>query len=83
MVAGTHGDNGGAGSSVVSKEAAMVAADYRRVKGSDRLPWHFCANCKDWPKANFESSAQPERPVCQQCVSLQRRQMCTRAEAFV
>jgi hypothetical protein len=61
----------------------MASSDYRRARGDDRKPWHFCANCKDWPKENFETSARAERHVCQQCTALQKRQMCTRADTFV
>jgi hypothetical protein len=61
----------------------VAATEYRRRKGEDKKPWHFCANCKSWPKEHFDSTSQPVRPVCRECEALQRRQMCTRAEAFV
>ena len=61
----------------------MPTADYRRPKGDDTKPWHFCANCKAWPKENYVSSERPVRPVCDQCLALQKRQMCTRADAYI
>ena len=61
----------------------MTATDFRRRKGDEDKPWHFCANCKAWPTENFDSTVRPVRKVCVECLALQRRQMCTRAEAFV
>jgi hypothetical protein len=61
----------------------MAMTDYRRRKGDEHKPWHFCANCKSWPKENFELSKLQPGSVCRECLALQRRQMCTRAEAFV
>jgi hypothetical protein len=66
----------------VTREVAVTSTDYRRRKGDESKPWHFCANCKSWPKEQFDSTAHPDR-ICTECVSLQRRQMCTRQEAFV
>jgi hypothetical protein len=61
----------------------VAATDYRRRKGDDAKPWHFCANCKQWPREHFEVATGPVRPVCTACRELERRQMCTRADAFV
>ena len=61
----------------------MATTTYRRRKGDEDKPWHFCANCKSWPKEHFDSTVQPDRKVCTECLALQRRQMCTLAEAFV
>lgn len=51
--------------------------------GDENKPWHFCANCKSWPTEHFDTTSQPVRKVCAECLALQRREMCTRAEAFV
>ena len=61
----------------------MATPDFRRRKGDDKHPWHFCSNCKYWPTEDYESSTRPQRPVCRDCESLARRQMCTRTEAFL
>lgn len=61
----------------------MAQVEYRRRKGDDARPWHFCANCKSWPKEHFDTVTGSARPVCTECQALERRQMCTRAEAFV
>jgi hypothetical protein len=68
---------------VGDREATVATTDYRRPKGDESKPWHFCSNCKSWPKENFDSAALPVRKVCAECLALQRREMCTRAEAFV
>jgi hypothetical protein len=61
----------------------VAATEYRRRKGDEHKPWHFCANCKSWPIDHFDLTSQLPRRVCSECETLQRRQMCTREEAFV
>ncbi len=61
----------------------MAAPDYRRRKGDDTGPWHFCSNCKDWPKEHYEAQGPQRHNVCSQCLTLERRQMCTRTEAYL
>jgi len=64
------------------KEAA-VATEYRRRRGDETKPWHFCANCKSWPKEHYETSQLAPTHICDGCKGLERRQMCTKAETFV
>jgi hypothetical protein len=57
--------------------------DYRRKKGVEGAPWHFCTNCKQWPTDGFETSTARVRPVCEQCLALERRQMCAKEDAYL
>ncbi len=50
--------------------------EYRRRKGAEDHPWHFCTNCKSWPAGNFDRTVTRPAQVCADCESLQRRQMC-------
>jgi hypothetical protein len=61
----------------------MATVEYRRRVGDDHRPWHFCANCKAWPREHCEISQGAPGQLCTECQSLHRRQMCTPAEAFV
>jgi hypothetical protein len=40
---------------------------YRRKRHSD--VWHFCSNCRNWPKSNYESTKEKPkaRELCEQC----------------
>lgn len=60
-----------------------MATEYRRRKGDEGQPWHFCSNCKQWPTRNFDTSAGKGDPVCAQCEALERRQMCTREDTYL
>lgn len=61
----------------------MASRELRRRKGAVGQAWHFCSNCKHWPVANFETAWSGDVPVCEECRGLERRQMCTRSEAFL
>ena len=61
----------------------MGTLEYRRRKGADGRPWHFCTNCKSWPTDSYESTTEKRRPVCDECTSLERRQMCGKEDAYL
>jgi len=54
-------------------------ATYRRRKGNDE--WHFCRNCSNDPKANFEETTTSGRPsngeLCNECRSKESKGNCT------
>lgn len=60
-----------------------MPTEYRRRKGEPGHPWHFCANCKQWPTRNYDVSKAKDGQVCEQCESLERRQMCTREDTYL
>ena len=41
--------------------------EYRKLKGHDT--WHWCRNCSNWPRANYDSK--PSKPttgeLCNEC----------------
>ncbi len=51
---------------------------YRKVKGKDT--WHWCTNCSNYPKANFEE--QPNKPasgeLCNECKAKEASGTCTK-----
>ena len=61
----------------------MASQEYRRRKGAAGRSWHFCTNCRQWPTDDFETSAAKVRPVCDECRILERRQMCTKEDAYL
>jgi hypothetical protein len=44
--------------------------------------WHWCAECSEWPSADFEvallATGTPEGETCPQCRELDLAQKCTR-----
>jgi hypothetical protein len=61
----------------------VASHEYRRKKGADDHPWHFCTNCKQWPTEGYDATSDKVRPVCEQCLSLERRQMCAKEDAYL
>jgi hypothetical protein len=52
-----------------------TAMAYRKTKGTDT--WHFCKNCSNWPKANYESSTKPTSgELCNECRGKERNGNC-------
>jgi len=52
---------------------------YRRRKGSDI--WHWCTNCSNWPKSNFEkSTTKPNWELCNECKAKDRKKTCKKLE---
>lgn len=49
---------------------------YRKRRGDGNHQWHFCTNCPSWPAHNFDAEPGPVSPVCSQCLTLEKRQMC-------
>jgi hypothetical protein len=64
------------------REGAVAKAEFRRREGDGTHRWHCCSNCKDWPTAHFESAQTRGKPVCHECESLERRQMCTKDGSY-
>jgi hypothetical protein len=60
----------------------VATGEYRRRKGDGAQPWHFCSNCKSWPTQHYESTTLKSKPVCRECEGLDRRQMCTKEDAY-
>jgi len=40
---------------------------YRKINGTDT--WHFCLNCSNWPKVNYQEEQQSPRwgEICKEC----------------
>lgn len=55
----------------------MTSLEYRRRRGAEDHPWHFCTNCRSWPSSAFDRTNARPNEVCSECESLQRRQLCT------
>jgi len=49
---------------------------YRRLKG--KYTWHWCSNCNNWPKADYDTSAaKPTRgELCNECRAKQSAGTC-------
>ena len=52
-------------------------AEYRKKKGP-RYAWHWCRNCTNDPKSNYEtSSKKPDSSeLCNECLSKDRDNEC-------
>jgi hypothetical protein len=64
-------------------EETLGNREYRRRKEPEGRSWHFCTNCKQWPMDGFDTSTTQVRPVCEECLSLERRQMCAKEDAYL
>jgi len=53
-----------------------MAATYRRKKGKDT--WHFCSNCSNWPKADYDERY--DKPtsgeLCNECLAKKKDNNC-------
>jgi hypothetical protein len=40
---------------------------YRKINGTDT--WHFCLNCSNWPKVNYQEEQESPRwgEICKEC----------------
>lgn len=51
---------------------------YRRTKGKDT--WHFCSNCSNWPKTNYDE--RQDKPssgeFCNECLGKQKNGQCSK-----
>ncbi len=51
----------------------MALIEYRKKKG-DQI-WHFCQNCPDYPKEDYDSWCGGTRPpggkICEECILLE------------
>ena len=53
---------------------------YRKKKGSDA--WHWCANCSNWPKYDYDEREFDKRPtsgeLCDQCLAKEKANDCVK-----
>lgn len=56
-----------------------MARKYRKRNGARYDTWHFCSNCRNWPKRDYaERSTRPTNDeLCSQCVSKRDRKVCS------
>ncbi len=49
---------------------------YRRRKGRDT--WHFCTNCSNWPKSNYDArdSKPSSGELCDECKAKRKAGNC-------
>lgn len=53
---------------------------YRKKKGSDT--WHWCTNCSNWPKYDYDEREFDKRPtsgeLCDQCLAKEKDNKCVK-----
>ena len=56
----------------------MPRQQYRKRKGAQYDTWHFCRNCSQDPKSDYDSqSSRPSGELCNECLAKERNGECT------
>ena len=65
------------------KNTNTMAQTYRRKYNRD--VWHFCSNCRHWPKSNYESRKEKPKSgeLCDQCSPNARRKTANNPDAWL